>query len=42
MFEGFINVLKEISVKTQHIESTIIVGSYARGMNKENSDLDVL
>ncbi|UOX67833.1 nucleotidyltransferase domain-containing protein [Enterocloster bolteae] len=25
-----------------HIESIIVVGSYARGTNKENSDLDIV
>lgn len=39
MLEDFINKLKEFSRSTFHIESVIIVGSYARGTNKENSDL---
>ena len=42
MFEDFIHALKEFSFHTSHIESVIIVGSYARGTNKESSDLDIV
>lgn len=42
MFEDFFNELKEYARNTSHIESIIIVGSYARGTNKENSDLDIV
>lgn len=42
MFEDFISELKEYAGNASHIESIIIVGSYARGTNKENSDLDVV
>ena len=35
-------MLLEFSVNAPDIESAIIVGSYARGTNKENSDLDVV
>lgn len=42
MFEDFINEYKEISVKNQHIESVIIVGSYTRGTNKVSFDLDIV
>lgn len=42
MFEDFFNGLKEYARNTSHIESIIIVGSYARGTNKENSDLDIV
>lgn len=41
MQKGFINKLKEFSINDNHIECAIIVGSYARGTNKENSDLDI-
>lgn len=34
--------LKEYASNTLHIESIIVVGSYARGTNKENSDLDIV
>mgnify|MGYP001780637230 CR=1 FL=1 len=40
MVNNFINMLKEFSMNTPHIESVIVVGSYARGTNKETSDLD--
>lgn len=36
------NELKEYATHTSHIESIIIVGSYARGTNRENSDLDIV
>ena len=39
MFDDFLNNLKEFAENTSHIESVIIVGSYARGTNKANSDL---
>lgn len=42
MFEDFFNELKEYARNTSHIESIIIVGPYARGTNKENSDLDIV
>lgn len=42
MIENFINALKDFSANTPHIESVIIVGSYARGTNKESSDLDIV
>lgn len=38
----FINKLISFSANNSHIESIIIVGSYARGTNKDNSDLDVV
>lgn len=41
MQKSFINKLKEFSINDKHIESVIIVGSYARGTNKETSDLDL-
>ncbi|WP_297714655.1 nucleotidyltransferase domain-containing protein [Clostridium sp.] len=42
MFEDFFNELKEYARNTSHIESIIIVGSYDRGTNKKNSDLDIV
>ena len=42
MFEEFISKLKEYAENTSHIESVLIVGSYARETNKENSDLDIV
>lgn len=42
MIENFINALKDFSANTSYIESVIIVGSYARGTNKESSDLDIV
>ncbi len=41
MQESFNAKLKEFSMNDNHIESAIIVGSYARGTNTENSDLDI-
>lgn len=38
MFEDFLKKLKEYASNTLHIESIIVVGSYARGTNKEISD----
>lgn len=42
MFNEFISKLKEYAENTSRIESILIVGSYARGTNKENSDLDIV
>lgn len=42
MIKDFINSLKEFSENDPHIESVIIVGSYARGTNKKSSDLDIV
>lgn len=42
MLKDFFNELKEYAKNVSHIESIIIVGSYARGTNKENSDLDII
>lgn len=42
MFEDFISKLKEYAENSSHIESVLIVGSYARGTNKENSDIDII
>ncbi len=42
MLENFINALGTFSESTPHIDSVIIVGSYARGANKEDSDIDVV
>ena len=42
MFEEFFHELKEYARNTSHIESVLIVGSYARGTNKESSDLDIV
>lgn len=40
--EKIIQELKDFSAKNRHIKSTLIVGSYARGTNREDSDLDVV
>lgn len=42
MSEEFISKLKEYAENSSHIESVLIVGSYARGTNKENSDIDII
>ena len=42
MSEEFISKLKEYAENSTHIESVLIVGSYARGTNKENSDIDII
>lgn len=42
MFEKFLSDLKEYAESNSNIESVLIIGSYARGTNKENSDLDVV
>ena len=42
MFKEFFHELKEYARNTSHIESVLIVGSYARGTNKESSDLDIV
>ena len=42
MLEEFISKLKEYAENSSHIESVLIVGSYARGTNKENSDIDII
>lgn len=36
MVNNFINMLKEFSMNTPHIESVIVVGSYARGDKQGN------
>lgn len=42
MIKNFMNTLKDFSENNSYIESVIIVGSYARGTNKESSDLDIV
>ena len=42
MIEDFFNKLREYARNTLHIKSIIIVGAYARGTNRENSDLDIV
>lgn len=40
--EQFIKKLEEWALGNNDIESMIIVGSYARGTNKDTSDLDIV
>ena len=42
MIKNFFAALKEYARSNSHIESVIIVGSYARGTNKKSSDLDIV
>lgn len=42
LFEDFFEKLKAYAKNTSYIDSIIIVGSYARGTNKETSDLDLV
>lgn len=42
MIEDFINQLKKYAKAAPHIESVIVVGSYARGTNREDSDIDIV
>lgn len=42
MFYNFLDKLKKFGDKTSHIKSIIIVGSYARGENRKDSDIDVV
>lgn len=42
MFDDFLKDLKEFAENTPHIESIIVVGSYARGTNKASSDFDIV
>ena len=41
MLKEFINKLRDFSMNNAEIESVIIVGSYARGTNEKESDLDL-
>ena len=42
MLENFLNNLREYAKSTPYIEGVLIVGSYARGTNKDTSDLDIV
>ena len=42
MPEEFFSRLRDYARDAPHIESVIIAGSYARGTNRENSDIDVI
>lgn len=42
MFKDFFDKLKEYARNTSYIESIIIIGSYAKRTNRENSDLDIV
>lgn len=41
MIDKFLNKLKKYAINEPYIESVIMVGSYARGTNTPNSDLDL-
>ena len=40
--KNFIHKLKAYAENTSHIDSVIVVGSYARGTEKESSDIDIV
>lgn len=40
--DNLISKLRNYSAENEHVESVLIVGSYARGTNSENSDIDVV
>lgn len=42
MIEGFVSALKDFSAHDRYIECALLVGSYARGTNREDSDVDVI
>ena len=42
MFKDFLNALRKFALNTPHIESIIIVGSYANGTYRQDSDIDVV
>ena len=42
MIKNFFAALKEYARSNSHIESVIIVGSYAKETNKKDSDLDLV
>lgn len=41
-YDGLIDRVKLFAVRTSHLESVLIVGSYARGTNRKDSDLDLV
>lgn len=42
MFEKFLKEIKDYAMTNSHIKSVILVGSYARGDNDGNSDIDIV
>ena len=42
MTEEFLNALRDYSMGQAHMESVLLVGSCARGTNRDDSDIDVV
>lgn len=42
MLSDFFDKLKEVAENTSHIEAVLLVGSYAKGTNTKNSDIDIV
>lgn len=42
IIDDFISKLRDFSAETEHIESVLLVGSYARGTSSDSSDIDIV